>query len=159
MAPLSLLLLVKNRKGSKDFYKILNNLDEPVPRNKWNIALNRNIPKTSWTAIYKACFNTVKDNYLIYLQFKIINRILGTKSLLYKISLTDSPLCTFCKKQEETILHLFYDCNEVLLLWQTLYQWISTKLNTQLRPEKNSILLGYIEPYINIPLNTVNMVT
>ena len=115
-APLNLLLLVKNRKGSKDFYKIINYLDEPVPRNKWNTALNRNVPKTSWTAIYKACFNTVKDNYLIYLQFKIINRILGTKSLLYKISLTDSPLCTFCKEQEETILHLFYDCNEVLPL-------------------------------------------
>ena len=96
---------------------------------------------------------------MIYLQFKIINRILGTKSLLYKISLTDNPLCTFCKEQEETIPHLFYDCNEVLLLWQTLYQWISSKLNTHLRPEKNSILLGYIEPYINIPLNTINMVT
>ena len=100
MAPLNLLLMVKNRKGSKDFYKILNNLDEPVPRNKLNIAFNRNIPKTSWTDIYKACFNTVKDNYLIYLQFKIINQILGTKSPLYKISLTQSPLCTFCKEQE-----------------------------------------------------------
>ena len=80
----------------------------------------------------------MKDNYLIYLQFKIINRILGTKSLLDKISLTYNPLCILCKEQEETIMHLFYDCNEALLLWQTVCQWISTKLDTHLQPEKKS---------------------
>ena len=32
-------------------------------------------------------------------------------------------------------------------------------LNNHIQPEKNSILLGYIDPYINTPINTINMVT
>ena len=69
-------------------------------------------------------FKTVKDNYLIYLQYKINNQILGTRSLLFKMSITDDKHYSFCKEQEETISHLFFDCNQVTLLWQVLYDWI-----------------------------------
>ena len=58
--------------------------------------------------IYKICFKTLKDNYLIYLQYKIINKILGTRSLMHKMLITPDEYCSFCKEQEETLTHLFF---------------------------------------------------
>ena len=31
-----------------------------------------------------------------------------------------SPLCSFCKLSDETVLHLFYECNKIQNLWNEL---------------------------------------
>ena len=41
------------------------------------------------------------------------NPLLGTNCLLYKMNMTNNNLCTFCKSQEETITHLFWECHVV----------------------------------------------
>ena len=121
---------------------------------------NTNITTPEWVQIYKICFKTLKDNYLVYLQYKIINQILGTRSLLFKMSITNDKHCSFCKEKAETISHLFFDCNQVALMWQVLYDWIYNKTSNRIIPEKKSILLGYTEPYPTpIPINTINMIT
>ena len=35
-----------------------------------------------------------------------------------------SPLCSFCKEQDETITHLMYDCKKTNVLWKALKKWI-----------------------------------
>ena len=78
--------------------------------------LKTNITIPELEQIHKICFKTFQDNYLIYLQYKLIIQILGTKSLLYKMSITDDKQCSFHKEQEETISHLFFDCYQATLL-------------------------------------------
>ena len=159
IAPLTFSIITKNNKGSKDFYNLFQS-NEIKTQNKWEITLNHQIPTPEWKLIYKSCFKTVKDNYLVYLQFKIINCILGTRSLLYKLSINNNPHCTFCNEYEETISHLFYECKLVKTLWQTLYNWILNKTNIRIVPEKKSIILGYTESYPNpIAINFINMTT
>lgn len=71
--------------------------------------LNQEIKAPEWRLINNICFRTIKDNDLIYLQmlqFKIINCILGTRCLLYIISITDNHYCPFCNAHE-TIKHFF----------------------------------------------------
>ena len=76
------------------------------------------------------------------------------------MNITNNQLCSFCGDHEETIPHLFFECNLVYLLWQTLYNWISNKCNIRIITDKMSIILGYIEPYPNpVVINTINMVT
>ena len=130
IAPLNLTMLIKNKKGSKDFYNILQQPINLTIHTKWNDTLNRDIPSETWELIHKACFNTVKENYLIPLQFKIINQILGTRQLLHRLSILDNPLSSFCRTSSETISHLFFDCPQVHLLWLTLYNSIYTIENT-----------------------------
>jgi hypothetical protein len=36
--------------------------------------------------------------------------ILGTNKFLYKIKVKDNAFCTFCQEDEETIEHLFWNC-------------------------------------------------
>ena len=160
LAPLFLSISIKSKKGSKDFYKILHQNQEIKIHNKWDEISNTSITQPEWRQIYKICFKTMKDNYLIYLQYKIINQILGTRSLMYKMSITPDKYCSFCNDHEETLTHLFFDCNLVFLLWQVLYEWIFTKTNIRITLNKTAFLLGYTEPYQNtIPINTINMLT
>ena len=135
IAPLLLSIATKSKKVSKDFYKILKHKQEIKTYNKWENILNQEITDPEWRLIYNYCFRTIKDNYLIYLQFKIINRILGTRSLLYKISINDNHYCPFCKEHEETI-HLFYECDQINLLGKTLYKWIFNMINVRIIQEK-----------------------
>ena len=160
LAPLTYSIITKNNKGSKDFYTLLQTKRDVKPLNKWENTFNQQFSVPHRKLIYKSCFKTVKDNYLIYLQFKIINNILGTRSLLYKMSISNDKCCSFCGEHDETIPHLFYECNLVNLLWQTLYNWIAHKSNIRIIPNIISIILGYTETYPNpVVINTINMIT
>ena len=129
-------------------------------QHKWEAILNINKTTQEWEQIYKICFKTLPDNYLIYQQYKIINQILGTRSLQYKMSITKDKQCSFCKEHEETLMHLFFDCDQVFLLLQVLYDWILNKTNIQIILNKTAFILGYTYPLSNqIPINTINMIT
>ena len=48
-----------------------------------------------------------------WLQFRINHFILTTNSFLYKIGKIQSPFCTFCSRERESIIHLMWECGEV----------------------------------------------
>ena len=47
----------------------------------------------------------------------MVNRYTATSSISFKINIIKDKLCTFCKREEETIEHVFYDCDIVLAFW------------------------------------------
>ena len=53
---------------------------------------------------------STQSPYLLYLHYRIINRIIPTNKFLHAIQLSDSSRCTFCKQETETIPHLFWLC-------------------------------------------------
>ena len=95
IAPILYSIITKSDKGSTDFYTILQT-NELKTHSKWEVSLNKQLSIPEWKLIHRSCFKTVNDNYLSYLQYKIINSILGTRSLLYKLSITNNNPCTFC---------------------------------------------------------------
>ena len=109
--PFHLKILLKHNKGTKDFYRILNknNNNNNSSLLKWNTILEHEL-EINFGKVFKVCFKTVKDNYLIWLQYKIIYQIIGTRKQLFKLRISNSPTCFFCNSEEETIQHLFYDC-------------------------------------------------
>ena len=75
-------ILTKSKKGSKDFYKLLTNtshLDTLCYKAKWEAEVGDKLDHEDWKTIYKHCFKVIQDNEIIWLQYRIINRILGTK--------------------------------------------------------------------------------
>ena len=40
-----------------------------------------------------------------------------TNTFAHRIGIADSPNCSLCKKHEETIVHLFYECEYVKRFW------------------------------------------
>ena len=61
-------------------------------------------------------FRITNDVQLRWFHYRIIHRILATNTLLYKIGIEDSDLCTFCKCNAETLSHLFWECYYVPIL-------------------------------------------
>ena len=74
---------------------------------KWNLDLDIFTDNFSWKKIYKICFKSLNDNNIIWLQYKILQRILGTKQQLFKMNLSNSEYCRICNSSPETLVHLF----------------------------------------------------
>ena len=68
------------------------------------------------------------DTKLRWFQYRILNRFLTTNSFMCKIGQRIDNVCTFCKKEAETIEHLFVECKVVTNIWSKLQIWIQIKL-------------------------------
>jgi len=43
-------------------------------------------------------------------QYKILNDIIYTNDKLFRFKMIESPLCTFCQKEDESLEHLLFRC-------------------------------------------------
>ena len=59
-----------------------------------------------------------------------------------KCGLKETELCTFCKNDRETILHLFSDCIHVQSFWTTIRHFLEIKCSITLDPEPFLNILG-----------------
>ncbi|KAJ8028516.1 hypothetical protein HOLleu_30774 [Holothuria leucospilota] len=66
-----------------------------------------------WSNVYKG----LNTNYEADLNFKILHNILFTNERLYKFGMIESPLCTLCGTETESLFHLFIACPVVNSLW------------------------------------------
>ena len=57
------------------------------------------------------------QNYANFNQFKILNRILYTNDIIFKMNKIESPLCYLCGKEPETVEHLLFYCPRVQIFW------------------------------------------
>ena len=148
--------LLKERRGSQPIYEIFIskiNFNE-TNEQKWLDDLNiNNFDEEQWKRINKNIFSGSSDKYLQWFQYRIVHRIIGTNKLLFKIKIKESPKCTFCQNDDESISHLFFDCPIVLRFLISIQNLISNQTNNhQFTIEKEDIILGNHE---NQALNTI----
>ena len=79
-----------------------------------------------WDVIYLIPHLVTLDTKTRIFQYKLLNRIIYTNTTLYKMKLVGSPLCTFCKTQEESLEYLFCRCNFAIAFWRSVVLWIRT---------------------------------
>ena len=56
-------------------------------------------------------------------QYKILNNILYLNERLFKFRVVDSPLCSLCRLENESVIHLFCTCIKTKKLWKRLQSW------------------------------------
>ena len=61
-------------------------------------------------------------------QYKILNDIIYTNDTLFRFKMIESPLCTFCQKEDESLEHLLFHCTITKNFWLAFSPWI-TKQN------------------------------
>jgi len=76
-------------------------------------------------------------------QYKLLNRIIHTNKLLYKIKLLDSSLCTFCGEYEESLEHLFLHCRFSKNFRMQIVFWLNDLNITIIELKDSEIMLGY----------------
>ena len=135
----------KSSRGSKDLYTILVRKGTKQAHNyitKWTGILKIDLDKIYWTTAHKICFYTICDNTLIWFQYRVIHRLLGTKQYLHKIHYTDSYLCSLCSNDPETMVHLFLECEISKIFWENVQIWLMRKGDVILSLDLVDILFG-----------------
>jgi len=156
--PFHIQTIHKSPKGSKDMYRILNSSSTsgtPEYKSKWSHDLQYMLNEKQWKEVFKCCFKTFSDKKLIWFQYRIIHRILGTKKLLFKMDILDNPNCRLCGNFEESLYHLFIQCEKTVIFKNDIFNWLNEILNTNFDYSPQTLLLGYFNTkYSYIPINT-----
>ena len=64
-------------------------------------------------------------------QYKVLNNIVFTNEKMFQFKMTDSPLCSFCKREVESLEHLLYYCDMTKTLWEAFCSWLGEfKINS-----------------------------
>ena len=149
--PSYLKLLSTSNSGTRKFYSILNQqYNNLALKIKWNNILNIDLDENDWINIYKVCFRSLRRNDFIWFQFRLIQRILGTKAYLSKVKVSQSSQCSFCSMCDETICHLFTSCPKVCDFWLDLRSWSQKDFNVFIELNPVTLIFGYIEFGINL---------
>ena len=119
-------LFFKSSKGCRDFYNVLNkNSDTPTSKSKWENIYN--IENETWEEIYSSPFKLPVSTLLQWFQFRINHRLLSTRSYLFKLKITDNPMCLSCQDINETIKHMLWDCPETKTFLHQLQHLLHTR--------------------------------
>ena len=84
-------------------------------KQKWknDIDINENM----WPYLFTIASKCTLDIPSRSFQFLLLHRRIPTNKFAHRIGIADSPNCSLCKKHEETIVHLFYECEYVKHFW------------------------------------------
>jgi len=94
----------------------------------WTEVLDiENADDIDWQSIHDNNFKCTIETQIRSFYFKIFHRAICTNKFLHKIGRTDTPLCYFCKKSDESFIHLFCRCDKIVPLWDNLSTFIEGK--------------------------------
>ena len=92
--------------------------------------------------IYSLAFNVTLDTNLRVFQYKLLNRIIFTNDKLFKFKLLDSPSCTCCETNEESLEHLLFSCKITEFFWKEVLSWLAILKNERVDFSLIDVLFG-----------------
>lgn len=142
-----LLKFASKQRSTNFLYKSILSDKSSTPRAlaKWEAMFPQN--NFNWKSIFMLPFIAVREAKIQYLQFRYIHRIIGTNEFLFRIKMNDSPLCSFCNLEEETLIHLFWHCPFVKRFWDEISL---SCLKEESYIEELNVHFGYLENGKNI---------
>ena len=139
--------ILQQSTGAQTIYNILNKNDEkPTGMLSWNKKYN--IHDDDWEKIFKDPFCITKYPAIQWFQTSINHNILVTNSLLYKMKLKNDPFCYYCHQHEETITHLFWQCDKIQQFLKELIQWLKSS-NIKCDISEEYFILGIMKNNIS----------
>ena len=109
---------IETKMKSKDVYKnIIKKITTP-PSSEIFFKSDFDIENENFNQKNCIPFNATIYTKLRSFQFKINHNFLYTNEKLHKVKISDTPLCTFCNSEIETLVHLFVECNKETNVWQ-----------------------------------------
>ena len=124
-----------------------------------------NFSQEDWKQIYTFPFTITKYPALLWFQVSINHNILVTNKLLYQMKLRDNALCSFCGLNNETIIHLLWQCEHTKQFIIELSEWLKSydikytiteeffmfgKQEEQTYPKAVKVIILYAKYYIYV---------
>ena len=78
------------------------------------------VDSINWRDAYQLASKYTKSTTILEFQYKFLHRRIATNDFLTRIGVRDNPNCSFCNREEEKLLHLFWACPKVASFWHDL---------------------------------------
>ena len=95
--------------------------------------------------IFRLPFIITKNSKLQWFQTRINHRIFGTNRSLFKMKITQNPLCSFCRETDETIENPFWECDHVQSLLLSIDNYCMNILASSFNVQKQDFILGDVK--------------
>ena len=150
-----------DKKVSRKVYKILIEKRYLIPWhsfNKWTLDIKNTTQgqgqgdNTINDDLWMDCCDNICQNSESFsirnFQIKFNNRIIATNHILTKMGILQNSECTFCKKETETLIHLFWNCDLTKVFWDKVLRWLSniTEVDIEFKPEEILIYCPLKDP-------------
>ncbi len=96
-----------------------------------------------WPYLFTIALKSALDIPTRSFQFLFLHRRVPTNKFVHRIGLIDSSICTFCNGSEESLVHLFYDCEYTSRFWTQIEIFLRAMHESELTLTKFAILFGY----------------
>ena len=121
---------------------------------KWEELLLVNITERDQCLYNTIPFKCVTLSTLQWFQYQLLHFILPVNYLLCKMGYIETDLCSYSKKDRETIFHLFCECPMVISIWTKLKLWLKNEADVDINLHDINILIGYTNSAYR-PINTI----
>ena len=137
-------ILPINKLSSKKNYQIFIDGKSSLPTSQKYFSELFDNPSLPWKKIYGLPMKVTIDAYTRNFQYKCLNNILYLNAVLFKMKLSDTHSCSYCKLHDETISHLFYECIYTKNMWTDVQTFFMNQIRL---PDLTlqSALFGFIE--------------
>ena len=117
-------VLEPTKISCKQVYKILIKPETKRPTAQTHLASKFNVEDGDWSKIHLLPMTTSTDTKRRMFQYKILINILYLSNLLFRMGISDSPICYSYERQNEDTDHLFAHCEISLSLWDRVRAWL-----------------------------------
>ena len=95
--------------SSQELYWMLIQSSYESPTSQVYFEKRFNFPNTyEWKKVYTLIRQVTLDSFQRAFQYKILNNVLYLNNKLFQFGLSDSPLCSFCKKKMKKLSNIFF---------------------------------------------------
>ena len=98
----------------------------PTAINSWTRDIAVNCDLLFWQKIFKIPFSIGFDAWMKMFQYKILHRILPTNKKLCQFGIKPSNICDYCNLEEESLIHIFCECDISACIWEEVINWYNT---------------------------------
>ena len=126
---------------------------------KWNNDLSRAIEKEFFSKAFIVAIQSTLSPKLRVFQYRLLHRNLVTNKDLFIWGIKDDNLCTFCNEEEETILHILWECYFSQAVWRQFFDLLHNNTDVNIVFSAEEILLGVQNMDNNEFYNTLFTIT
>ena len=105
---------------SKQLYILLIHKIKKKPTSQIKISQKIDDLNIDWSKVYTFGRKITIDSYGRMFHFKCSHNILFLNKVLFNMHIKNTSLCSYCHNADETIIHLFAECEIVKNLWTDL---------------------------------------
>ena len=92
-------------------------------------------------------------------QYRLLQRALVTNVSLEKWGIIPSNLCTFCKQEPETTVHVMFYCEETYSLWESFVSYVEERFGINIEFNLSNVVINRVVEKKNHVVNFLCLIT